>query len=321
MAKPRVFISSTFYDLRQVREDLERTIRELGYEPVRNETGNIPYSKEDRLETSAYREIELCDIIVAIIGGRFGTESSDQPGYSISQVELKRALDQGIQVFIFIERGVLSEFSTYQLNKTNKGTKYRFVDNSRIYEFIEEIHKLPRNNPIAPFEIAADITEYLRAQWAGMFQRFLKEQKRLSEMRVLEEMNSVAKTLKELVTFLTEERKNKDEAIKSILLVNNPVFRRLAELTNTPYRVFFSNFAEMKSWLTSRGWTRIDSDEWDPDSNDEWSHPKHGYIKFIIDIFDENKLKSFDVNEWQDDWITLVKKSEPPELTDDDVPF
>ena len=41
MAKPRIFISSTFYDLRQVREDLERTIRELGYEPVRNETGSI----------------------------------------------------------------------------------------------------------------------------------------------------------------------------------------------------------------------------------------------------------------------------------------
>src|SRR5687767_14713621 len=98
MAKPRIFISSTFYDFRQVREDLERAIRELGYEPVRNETGRIPYSKEQRLEASAYREIELCDIIVSIVGGRFGTESLEEPGYSISQVELKRALEQGIQV-------------------------------------------------------------------------------------------------------------------------------------------------------------------------------------------------------------------------------
>src|SRR6185436_13741487 len=132
MAKPRVFISSTFYDLRQVREDLERTIRELGYEPVRNETGSIPYSKDDRLESSAYREVELCDIIVAIVGGRFGSESNDQPGYSISQTELKRALDRGVQVFIFIERSVLAEFSTYQLNKANKDTHYRFVDDVRI---------------------------------------------------------------------------------------------------------------------------------------------------------------------------------------------
>ncbi len=42
MARPRIFISSTFYDLRQVRYDIERSIRELGYEPVRHETGAIP---------------------------------------------------------------------------------------------------------------------------------------------------------------------------------------------------------------------------------------------------------------------------------------
>jgi hypothetical protein len=327
MAKPRVFISSTFYDLRQVREDIERTIRELGYEPVRNESGTIPYPKEEALETSAYREIELCDIIVAIIGGRFGTESNDQPGYSISQVELKRALDRGIQVFIFIERSVLGEFSTYQLNKSNRDTAYRFVDDVRIYEFIDEVHKLPRNNPIAGFEIAADITEYLRTQWAGMFQRFLQEQKRLSEMRVLEEMNSIAKTLRELVTFLTEERRNKDEAIKSILLVNNPVFSRLARLTQTDYRVFFSNRGEMEAWLNARGFKHVSPDKADPDSVDEWFLKRLGSLRFTTNIFDDNgRLKAFDASEWQDDWITLIKPSPPTppkglELTDDDIPF
>jgi hypothetical protein len=35
MAAPRVFISSTFYDLRYIRDDLERLIKEIGYEPVR----------------------------------------------------------------------------------------------------------------------------------------------------------------------------------------------------------------------------------------------------------------------------------------------
>ena len=49
MAKPRVFISSTFYDLRQIREDLDRFILDMGYEPVRYETGAIPYSKTESL--------------------------------------------------------------------------------------------------------------------------------------------------------------------------------------------------------------------------------------------------------------------------------
>ena len=43
MAKPRIFISSTFYDLRQVRADLNMFIDSLGYDSVRNEEGNIPY--------------------------------------------------------------------------------------------------------------------------------------------------------------------------------------------------------------------------------------------------------------------------------------
>jgi hypothetical protein len=42
MAKPRVFISSTFYDLRHVRADLERFIKDMGYEPVLSES---PHSK------------------------------------------------------------------------------------------------------------------------------------------------------------------------------------------------------------------------------------------------------------------------------------
>ena len=92
MARPRVFISSTFYDLRQVRQDLERFIREMGYEAIRHETGSIPYGKEKRPEAYAYREAEGSDILIAIIGGRFGSPSHEVGGYSISQAELKRAL-------------------------------------------------------------------------------------------------------------------------------------------------------------------------------------------------------------------------------------
>ena len=100
MARPRVFISSTFYDLRHVRADLERFIREMGYEPVLNERGNIPYGRDEKIEEYCYREIELADILIAIIGGRYGSGSEHQP-YSISQMELKTALKLGKQVYVF----------------------------------------------------------------------------------------------------------------------------------------------------------------------------------------------------------------------------
>ena len=93
MAKPRVFISSTFYDLRQIRLELDKFIEMLGYEPVRNEEGDIPYGKEEELQEYCYKEIDNIDILVSIIGGRYGSRASgEEEGkeYSISQKELKR---------------------------------------------------------------------------------------------------------------------------------------------------------------------------------------------------------------------------------------
>lgn len=90
MAHPRVFISSTFYDLRHVRNDLERFIASLGYEAVMSERGRVTYGPADRLEEYCYREIQNVDIVVSIVGGKYGSKSQAQP-YSISQLEMKHA--------------------------------------------------------------------------------------------------------------------------------------------------------------------------------------------------------------------------------------
>lgn len=51
MAKPRIFISSTFYDLQQIRVELDKFIESLGYEAIRNEEGDSGYNEKIDLET------------------------------------------------------------------------------------------------------------------------------------------------------------------------------------------------------------------------------------------------------------------------------
>ena len=75
MAKPRVFVSSTYYDFKQVREDLKRFTTSLGYEAVLHEAGDIAYGKDSSPEGFIPREIQMCDILICVIGGRYGTES------------------------------------------------------------------------------------------------------------------------------------------------------------------------------------------------------------------------------------------------------
>lgn len=180
MAKPRIFISSTFYDLRQIRSDIDLFIEGLGYEPIRNEEGDIPYGKEDALEEYCYKEIKSVDILISIIGGRFGSESKRENS-SISQTELKTAIKENKQIYVFVEKNVLSEYETYLLNKENS-INYKFVDNVKIYQFIEEIKNLKVNNNIKGFETASDITRYLKEQFAGLFQRFLEEQTKIKRL-------------------------------------------------------------------------------------------------------------------------------------------
>jgi hypothetical protein len=278
------------------------------------------------LEESAYREVSLCDVVVCIVGGRYGSESSTRSG-SITQNELKEALVRGVQVYVFVESSVHSELSTYRLNKDKKDIQYSAVDNPEIYSFLEQVFALPQNNPITPFTTSAHICSFLRTQWAGLFQRYLQEHRRVAEVKVLEEMKSVASTLQQLVEFLTQERKNKDDAIKNILLANHPAFRTFGELLETNYRIFFSNESELDAWLKARGYRPMKKDQYDEGSVREWwNESDKKYIRLLHPIFDEAaRLIAFSEGEWDASWVELKKAGwgeEPTEApADDEIPF
>lgn len=310
MAKPRIFISSTFYDLRQVRADLERFVKEQGYDPVLNEQGNIPYGKDDKLEDYCYKEIANVDILISIIGGRYGSESKVDRN-SISQMELKTAFELNKQVYIFIEKGVYAEYHFYLKNKETENIKFNYADNIKIHEFIEFVEGLPNNNTIQGFETSSDITQFLKLQWAGLFQRFLQEQTRIKELNVIKGIENTAKTLNQLVTFLTEEKRDKDNAINEILLSNHPAMEQIKELLSIPYRVFFTTKEEFIDLITARGFKENDDNI---PSNDiqKWSlkrNKKITTVKFSNHIFNsDNKLKVYTKEEWKSSFIQLVEE-------------
>lgn len=325
MAHPRIFISSTYYDLKSIRADLERYIKDRRYDPVLNERGQIAYGSDKKLEEYCYSEIEHCDIIISIIGGRYGSASGEDP-YSISQKELKTAIELGRPVYIFVERSVLSEYRTYEKNKKSKNIEYVAVDNAAIYKFLDEVFALPLNNQVAPFDTSSDITEYLQEQWSGLFQRLLRDSARQKEVALLDDLKTTSKTLNQLVTFLTEERRAGDQAIKDILLSNHPIFEAIKSEIRIPYRVFFTTHDEMSKLLTARQYRELDEDDWDEgtrETHEEWLNqrvdPSH-LLKIALEVFDDDgKLKIYTPDEWQDDFVQSreLQKIEP----DDDIPF
>ena len=334
MARPRVFISSTFYDLRTVRADLERFIRDVGYEPVQHERGHVPYGSAEKLESYCYKEIAQVDIVVNIIGGRFGTVSFDEAN-SISQMELKTAVKLNKQCYAFVDAAVYAEYRMYLRNKSMKGLQYVAADDERIFRFIEEVEALPRNNQLIEFRNSDEIALHLREQWAGLFQRFLQEQEQLPDRRAADELHTALKTVSQLITFLTNERREHGSAISEILLSNHPVFDQLRKLTWCTYPVFFRTRADLDAWLAARSWKVRDHEDGDELGCHEWLLDSKTGKKYILrissEVFDHDRLRVLTTGEWNPNWVRVVEyvpskddfEDFPGSLEneDDDLPF
>ncbi len=210
MAKPRVFVSSTYYDLRYVRSSLELFIESLGFDAVLSEVGGVAYAPDRALDESCYREVQNCDLYLLIIGGRYGSEVSSSRTdakreffdryESVTRTEYKAALDKDIPVYILIERAVYAEYQTFQRNRDNQKIKYAHVDSINVFHFIDELLKQPRNNPVQPFDKYAEIEMWLREQWAGLFRELLYRmsgQQQLTSLAAqVSELSEVNKTLR-----------------------------------------------------------------------------------------------------------------------------
>jgi hypothetical protein len=76
MAKaPAVMVSSTFYNLRQIRTALARFIEdELGYRSLLSEYNSFPVDPDADTIENCWRRVEQdADILVLVIGGRYGS--------------------------------------------------------------------------------------------------------------------------------------------------------------------------------------------------------------------------------------------------------
>lgn len=209
MAKPRVFVSSTYYDLKYIRASLEQFISSVGYEPILFEKGDIPFQHDKLLEEACLSEIGSADVLILIVGGRYGSLSVEDREIaksnpdelfskvrSITEKEYEKARQKDIPIFIFVVNSVYSEYHTYKQNKGNKEIQYAHVDDVRIFELVDSIVAQRRNNFIKPFENVDEITGWLRDQWAGLFCDFLRKK---SERADIENIKSQVDQLSAVV--------------------------------------------------------------------------------------------------------------------------
>ncbi len=185
--KTRVFVSSTCYDLKQIRRDLEDFITSMGYEPVLSDSDNIAIPPGlDNIEACKWL-VRNSDVFVLVIGGRYGTEDAET-GKSITNIEYETAYDTGMPIYSFVDREVWAKRDTYErlkemiLDESLGKEKLRTalgknIEDPRVFEFIDQIATAKKDSWIHPFSKAQDIADYLKNNWSLLFRELLFERR------------------------------------------------------------------------------------------------------------------------------------------------
>ena len=187
-------VSSTFYDLRQIRADLTAFIvDELGYVPLLSELNSFPVNPDaPTTENCRQRVEEHADILVLVVGGRYGSIDPDTTK-SITNLEYLTARSKGIPVYAFVEKKVLALVPVWLQNKTANFTS--ILDDTRVLGFIHEIRSVDKVWT-HEFETAREIIDALRIQLAYLLGEGLSWRLRLrqrpSELRLLETLQGEA---------------------------------------------------------------------------------------------------------------------------------
>ena len=207
MAEMRVFISSTCYDLSLLRSQLRLFIKNMGYEPIMSDYEDVLYDPRIHTHTSCVDEVRNCDVLVLIIGSRYGgkatSESLNRINFeilqnesisvdslkgkehlSVTQLEVLKAIESSMPVYTFIDKRVWHDHALYEKNKSSgiiEQIIFPSIEKQEtakyILNFINFIRLRTKGNNVFPFEKGQDIEEILKKQWSGYFQRLLQEQR------------------------------------------------------------------------------------------------------------------------------------------------
>lgn len=170
MTTPNVFVSSTCYDLGEVRAELRAFIEGTGFHPLLSDHATFPISPDETALENCVRTVrESADIFVLLVGARRGAETDD--GRTITNVEYDTAVELGLPIYVFIDKRIKIYYDVWRVDPN---TAVPGVDDNRIFEFIDRLNSSGRRW-LLEFEHGADICDQLRYQWAVLLRRLLKD--------------------------------------------------------------------------------------------------------------------------------------------------
>lgn len=171
-----LFVSSTCYDLSQLRSNLRGFADSVGLDAVMSEFDSFPVNPSQSTVGNCLEAVRTrADIFLLVVGSRYG--SVNDAGKSITNLEFSEASAIGIPKYVFVKKDVLALLPVW---KDNPDASFEsVVDTPKLFEFISGIRD-SGEVWVFPFEDASDITTTLRKQLSYLFSDCLALRKKVS---------------------------------------------------------------------------------------------------------------------------------------------
>ena len=140
--KMKIFLSSTCYDLKDLRAEVEKFLSEKGHELLLSDRATFPIDPEVHRHDVCLQNVHNADLFILALDGRFGAKYYKNEDISITWAEFREALKTGKSIIPFVRREVFNERQSCRHNQ-KKGNEYdpAFADNIKTFDFIDEIQQ------------------------------------------------------------------------------------------------------------------------------------------------------------------------------------
>ena len=177
----RVFISSTCYDLIDLRAELEAFFRDAGVTPILSDSPNSEFEllpDKNSIET-CLANVRASDAFVIILSNRYGPRLGKEGFEDVSATHLEylEAMNSGKPIYMYVRDKLEGECSIWRKNP-HEGLKLSWCKKNEdwgIFELLEAYRKLqgekPQSNWIWTFRSSVELKQRLAIDFKEAFAR------------------------------------------------------------------------------------------------------------------------------------------------------
>jgi hypothetical protein len=181
---PNVFVSSSCYELRDLRAAVRQWLSDMGFNPILSDVDGFPHCDGMPPYASCLKTMDECALVIGVIDRYYGHSFDDwgpfsqYKGLAPTHAELRYALDTGKRVLIYVHDDT---WKFYEVWRQNREAFAQAVPAGLDVRTLEMFHELKTRNPapwLSKFSDVSSLLTSLKSEIINQIYQQLREREK-----------------------------------------------------------------------------------------------------------------------------------------------